>query len=268
MARRFDDSSPGRMNFREIAREVRRRSGNRRKPSDIQIVNAIGSYAHRPHHLVPDAFDHLEWDENNSLAEADAERWITEHLVSHFAAIQAEWDDAEAFRRRRRGFQRDRLAHMREVGYAAFKAEFEAMHPERYTLRDVDGWLLRKYADRQADIPEPEVAIPKKPKPLNLRPAEPERAVDTVTVTQIKGYPRQKFRHLIFEGPHWIEAAVLRSGQIIRLIGAPDDKPEKLTIRVKWPASVNRADDEVVASLREFHRGWGYQAKMETGIWQ
>ena len=42
MTRHFDESPPGRMNFREIAAEVRKRSGNRTKPSDIQIVNAIG----------------------------------------------------------------------------------------------------------------------------------------------------------------------------------------------------------------------------------
>ena len=164
MARHFDTSPPGRMNFREISQEVRRRSGNRSKPSDIQIVNAIGQNAVRPHSLVPEAFKHLAWDGSNTISTEDAERWMTEHLVPYFEALQAEWNDRREFRGRRKGFQRDRLAYMRKVGYAAFEAEFRALHAERYTRRDVDGWLLKRYAYTRNDIPEPEVAIPEKTK--------------------------------------------------------------------------------------------------------
>ena len=87
------------MNFREIAKEVRKRSGNRTKPSDIQIVNAIGQNAYRPHYLVPEKFEYLEWDGSNSISTEDAERWMTETLVPCFAALQAEWDDRKAQKR-------------------------------------------------------------------------------------------------------------------------------------------------------------------------
>ena len=51
---------------------------------------------------------------------------------------------------------------------------------------------------------------------------------------------------------------MLRSNQLVRLIGVPDAKPKKLPMRVSWPADMGRADDELVMRLREFHRGWGY----------
>ena len=80
----FDESPSGRMNFRKIAKEVRKRSGNRTRPSDIQIVNAIGQNAYRPHYLVPEKFEYLEWDGSNSISTEDAERWMTETLVPCF----------------------------------------------------------------------------------------------------------------------------------------------------------------------------------------
>ena len=43
---------------------------------------------------------------------------------------------------------KQRLARMREIGYSVFKAEFNALHGERRTRRDVDGWLLKKYRNR------------------------------------------------------------------------------------------------------------------------
>ena len=277
MTRHFDESPPGRMNFREIAQEVRRRSGNRRKPSDIQIVNAIGIQARErrahgmTHSLVPPAFKNLAWDGANSIATEDAERWMAAHLVPYFAALKAEWDDRDAFKRRRKGFQRDRLAHMRKVGYTAFALEFSALHEERRTRKDVDGWLLKKFADTPDDIPEPEVAIPKKRKKVKAPEAPPHPIANAdnapvVMVIRIEGHPRLKFRPLAVEGPDWIEAAVLRSNQLVRLIGVPDAKPKKLPMRVSWPADMGRADDELVMRLREFHRGWGYQATMTTMV--
>ena len=267
MTRHFDESPPGRMNFREIAAEVRRRSGNRRKPSDIQIVNAIGQNAYRPHPLVPESLERLAWDGDDlTLSTADAETWMA-HLVPHFAALQAEWDDAAAFRRGRKAFQRERLAHMRKVGYAAFEAAFKALHPERYTRMDVDGWLLQKYRETPDDIPEPDVAIPKKAK--KPRPAPPPAFpadAPSVTVSEIKGRAGDKWRPMLVSGPDWITSATLRSGQLVRLIGAPDDKPETVAVVVVWPVAMNRADDKLIMKINEFHRGWGYQARMATGV--
>ena len=143
------------MNFREIARLVRERSGNHAKPRDTQIVNALGQNALRPHPLVPEAFEHLTWDDDNSIATEDAERWMTECLVPHFTALQAEWDDRQAQSSGYKAFEASRLAHMREVGYYTFLDEFEALHAERRTRKDVDGWLLKKYKDRQDEFPHP-----------------------------------------------------------------------------------------------------------------
>ena len=151
----FDTSPEGRMNFREIAEEVRERSGNRTKPSDIQIVNAIGQNAYRPHSLVPESLYRLSWDESNSLSIEDAEIWM-KHLVVHFAALQAEWDDRKAQKYSRKGFEEGRLKHMKAVGYEAFKAEFEALHEERRTRQDVDGWLLKREKDNASDYPVPQ----------------------------------------------------------------------------------------------------------------
>ena len=265
------------MNFREIAREVRKRSGNRAKPSGIQIVNAIGYQARErrtlggTHYLVPVTFNFLKWDAANSISAEDAERWMTEHLVPVFAAIQAEWDDQKAFRRGRKRFQRSRLAHMREVGYAAFQGEFAALHEERRTREDVDGWLLEKFADTPDDIPEPEVAIPKKAKRVAVtRPPKPSEVFPadaaTVIVHGVSGYASDKFRKMFSSGPDWIEDAILRSGRIVRLIGAPDDKPSTVAVVVDWPVEMARPDDKLILKRRHFHRGWGYQGRLAEGV--
>ena len=174
MSRYFDKSPQGRMNFREIAVEVRKRSGNRSKPSDIQIVNAIGQNAYRPHSLVPKEFEYLRWDASNSISPKDAESWMTKHLVPYFAALKEEWDDQKEFKRRRKGFQGDRLAHMREIGYEAFKAEFEVLHEERRTREDVDGWLLKKHKDDASDFPAPVTSTEPSEAPQRLEPPKLE----------------------------------------------------------------------------------------------
>ena len=271
MPRHFDEDQPGRMNFRRIAQEVRRRSGNRRAPSDIQIVNAIGQNCFRPHWLVPAKFESLAWDGRNAIATEDAELWMTEHLVPCFEALQAEWDDRDAFKRRRKGFQRDRLAHMRRVGYTAFQAEFDTLHEERRTRKDVDAWLLKKFADHRDDIPEPEVAIPPKkarkktkpaPKPAETFPAD----APVVMVIGVDGHRRLKWRPLKVEGVAWITHATLKSNQLVRFIGAPDAKPQQLAVRVSWPAQMGRPDDELMMSLANFQAGWGYQAKLQRRV--
>ena len=160
MTRHFDTSPPGRLNFREIAAAVRERSGNPTRPTDIQIVNSIGENAYRPHALAPPPFEGLEWDAANSLLIEDAERWMSAVLVPHFAALQAEWDDRAAQKRGYKSFEGARIAHMIAVGYAAFAAEFEALHKERRTRKDVDGWLLKKHRDHRGDFPPPAGAIP------------------------------------------------------------------------------------------------------------
>ena len=67
---------------------------------------------------------------------------------------------------------------------------------------DVDGWLLKKYAETPDDIPEPEVAIPKKAKrqPPAPAPVFPDDAA-VVTVAEIKGRHRDKFRKMLVSGP-------------------------------------------------------------------
>ena len=87
-----------------------------------------------------------------------------------------------------------------------------------------------------------------------------------VTVTYIKGRNGDMFRKMDASGAAWILDAVLRSGSIFRLIGAPDDKPRTLPVRVRWPASMGREDDKIIMQRRNFARGWGYQAKMQTEI--
>ena len=262
MARKFDKSAPGRMSFHEIAREVRRRSGNRSKPSDIQIVNAIGIGAARPHWLVPKTFEHLSWDVSNSIAAEDAEEWMTRHLVPCFAALQAEWDDRKTERRSRKGWQNTRLARLREIGYAAFKAEFKALHKERYTRRDVDGWLLRKYRNWPGIIPAPKPPKKKKAKPTKVFPAD----APTITVTTIANYPGDKWRPLAVYGPDYLVKATLRSGQLFRIIGAPDAKPKTLAVRIKWPSNLGRVDDELILKRNEFHAGWGYQGELSERV--
>ena len=59
---------------------------------------------------------------------------------------------------------------------------------------------------------------------------------------------------------------MLRSGQIVRLIGAPDDKPATVAMVVVWPVAMGRPDDKLILKLNEFHRGWGYQARMAQNI--
>ena len=156
MGNRFNTSPEGRMNFRAIAREVRQRSGNRQKPHELQISNALEHPAYCPHPqvsptwkhlLVPATCEHLQWDEENSITIADAELWIP-HLVLHFAALQAEEDDRK---KNRMTFERERFAHLKKVGYTAFQAEFDALHEQRRTQKDVDGWLLRTYSPATRD---------------------------------------------------------------------------------------------------------------------
>ena len=102
---------------------------------------------------MPEALYHLAWrKDDNTLSTEEAELWMA-HIVPHFAALQAEWDDRKAQKRNRKGFESDRLARLREVGYVAFKVEFDALHEERRTLKDVDGWLLKKHRDSADDFP-------------------------------------------------------------------------------------------------------------------
>ena len=230
MARFFDKSPPGRMNFRKIAREVRKRSGNRSRPTDIQIVNAIGMNAARPHSLVPERFEYLAWDAANSISTEDAERWMTEHLVPYFAALQAEWNDRKAERRNRKGWQESRLAYMRKIGYGAFKAEFDALHEERRTRKDVDGWLLKKYRDRAAEIlpAAPKVKPPEPPPPTPSPQPMPHLSTDINPLRAVRGTWRRGWcfwKMKIEAGVPWIAKVTMKGDTEIRCRGEGGSHP-------------------------------------------
>ena len=139
---------------------------------------------------------------------------------------------------------------MREIGYAAFVRGVQGASRRAPDRKDVDGWLLKKYADTPDNIPDPEVAIPKRkkrqpppprvsiPTPPPVPEPEPEPESEPRS-DPVRAYSESNpdiersltmrwrrrwiwWRGTIVSGPPWITKVTMRGDKFVRVFGDHD----------------------------------------------
>ena len=261
---RWEASPPGYKHFREIALEIRKRSGCS-KPREHTVANflpskrlydtgkrALSIHGYNPTWLMPVDVKYwifppkpngVFWRTGTgelSLTTTQAESLISA-AVPYYSSLQTGWDAEKIRRNKINNLFPQREAYLRKVGYQAFNKEWwDGRLPggvgytsEVAIQRDIDNQILVKYLRTKNDFPgRPSIVVPEVKPPSSGFELKEDQSRSFV-ITWSKGWG-PFWKGLVLSGPSWVTRAAMRklsSGKVqIRLFG---DQSE-ITMNVLW----------------------------------